>query len=1425
MWNTRVLWDSEDTFVSVKEIPFYLKTPKPNRGHYLTMTSKIQDTSKSSLRCCSLCKKPGHNKRTCPLNESPEVPTPPQPSSSSPVEVIPVQELRDLSISPEDSTVSTEIFEQETISTPPPNTKPPLPLLAQLVNYSAEQVSSLTYTDTLTNISFCPTHIEARTFSSLLPKSFIEFQCLSLEEDTQIEFKRDLSNNEEVVIARVGNHILRYTNALINSTGGALYIGIADDGLIRGVLLSDSAINRLKSMLFTHLSESFPKIPPNFVSITSYPVILKKPRDNLPPGVTPVVLLVTVLAHKRVGPGSVVVSSKGVAWERIGAATNRIPERFYPAVDQDYVTSLSCLPLSIRAALKGVAQRSKSKTIIDQSNLPIYNYTLQLLNVLNYHKCCIVTGGTGTGKSTQLPQIILDSFKNSNFPVRVLIAQPRRLAAVSLASHVAHQRGCVLGSEVGYHIGGRKVHGDTSKIVFCTVGVLMRLCLDDQISSFSHVIVDEVHERSIEVDLSLVLLKQKLQRNIDLRVILCSATANVAKLAQYMGGYSLNLDSAPLFTTDSRVAPIISVGVPKFPVSEFYLENLDHIIHEPMDFALKRPRFHSDVLLKIVIQLTGELFPGLRSEIPTPGSILIFLPGLASISEWAGALSLAYPEQLTICIAHSTVAIEEQEQIFSPAEKGKIKIVLATDIAESSLTVPDVTVVIDCCIKKSLVMNHQTRQSILKEVWVSKDCAIQRKGRTGRLRCGSVYRLIPKKFFQELPDFSAISIQNSDLESVLLNICAIELSPIDLLQQTLDPPSLSSISSVIQSLVDLGAIRPLAGSGESVFIRTPLGQFLSTLPTNIEHALLIVYGVALGLVDEAIILSSILLRNSPILSPRELSTKAFDAYVGFSGGFRSDHVASINAYNLWVANFDSFKSVEEEKEFLDKHFLSGFWLREIDDSVYQIRSILAHFSITKQPSKMDAVRRLKSLWIKDEFADFFDDDDVATVKKDQSIDSDDVFFDDDSSDDVSDGESLGDMNFPGFEPVPETVVPCFELESLPAQSNLIESVVDLDIDPNDKTFIDINRDSDTYLGIIMLLGAVHHSYSIMMKPDNERSLFAFRDVTFNNDSKVILKSVNNERTVENLKEIFESQLSIKKEDLNDEEILIEKMDSVSDYLVEFKNFKFSPINILPKSCFSAIIERSFKIPTPYLLPCQQLILPPFTGHATRPQLCFFPSESFNMSHCSLVYGYGIPFDSLISFGVGPYAVATNCIASNQNGRAQHFGRSASMYPLNWNAPHFLFLILYGSDISLSPVPGSTDNSKKCYILSYRFHGVYYQRTFYIKPEIVVRFEAFRLKLQSFLSLYFEHTFASNRSTLVALSRAEITKVRKWLYSETLSLLEGNEIAGPPVLINPKGRTAGLLRDDQLLDIRKLLGLSMSDAELSDDDGDSGSESD
>lgn len=359
-------------------------------------------------------------------------------------------------------------------------------------------------------------------------------------------------------------------------------------------------------------------------------------------------------------------------------------------------------------------------------DLPILAYRDEILEKVAKNQVVLIRGATGCGKTTQVPQFILDSFikAKQGTKCRILCTQPRRVAAISIATRIAAERCETLGrgGSVGFLIRcenemPRKQGGS---ILLCTTGVLLRqLENDPTFAQITHIIVDEVHERSTESDVVLAALKYLLPFRPDLRVIIMSATIEADQFSKYF-------DNCP------------TLDIPGFnhTVEEVYLSQIERMINMPLQYPVG---VDSAAKKRIINAFAVKLIEHIHTQKP-PGAILVFLPGYEDLVTLFRSLKKKGDKTMKICVLHSLVQVRKH-LIFEKVEAPLRKIVLSTNVAESSITINDVVYVIDTGKVKAMSYIPKSSNFTLQTQCISKANAIQRKGRAGRCQDGIVYRM------------------------------------------------------------------------------------------------------------------------------------------------------------------------------------------------------------------------------------------------------------------------------------------------------------------------------------------------------------------------------------------------------------------------------------------------------------------------------------------------------------------------------------------------------------------------------------------------------------------------------------------------------------------------------------------------------------
>lgn len=588
--------------------------------------------------------------------------------------------------------------------------------------------------------------------------------------------------------------------------------------------------------------------------------------------------------------------------------------------------------------------------------LPMWQFRQQVVDTVEQEQVVIICGETGCGKSTQVPSFLLEHQLSQGKPCKVYCTEPRRISAISLARRVSEELGEGKGdigsprSLVGYSI---RLEANTSKetrLVYATTGIVMRMLEgSNELKEITHLVLDEVHERSIDSDFLLIVLKKLLTKRKDLKVVLMSATVDAERFSNYFGG-----------------AKVLNVPGRTFPVNVNYLEdaveltghtvdkrvkekvvNLDDDevdISEP-DSSLKpellktlqkySPRTRNALSQMDEYQIDFDLIVQLISRIATDPSfvdyskaILVFLPGIAEIRTVNDMLlgDRFFQTNWLVYPMHSTISSEDQEAAFLIPPAGHRKIVLATNIAETGITIPDVTCVIDTGKHREMRFDERRQLSRLIDTFISKANAKQRRGRAGRVQEGLCFHLFTKYRHdsvlsdQQTPEMLRLSLQDLAIRVKICKIGGIE----ETLSEALDPPSAKNIRRAIDALIDVRALT----AGEDL---TPLGQQLARLPLDVFLGKLILMGTIFKCLDMAVTVAAILSSKSPFVAPFGQRAQADTVRLAFRRG-DSDLLTVYNAYLAWKRVCQAAASNGgQEFQFCRKNFLSPQTLANIED--------------------------------------------------------------------------------------------------------------------------------------------------------------------------------------------------------------------------------------------------------------------------------------------------------------------------------------------------------------------------------------------------------------------------------------------------------------------------------------------------------------
>ncbi|KAK4205523.1 putative ATP-dependent RNA helicase [Triangularia verruculosa] len=587
--------------------------------------------------------------------------------------------------------------------------------------------------------------------------------------------------------------------------------------------------------------------------------------------------------------------------------------------------------------------------------LPMWQFREQVVNAVEQNQIVIVCGETGCGKSTQVPSFLLEDQLMKGRACKIYCTEPRRISALSLAKRVSEELGENKGdlgtsrSLVGYSIRLESNTCKETRLVYATTGIVMRMLeSSNDLQEITHLVLDEVHERSIDSDFLLIVLKRLLLRRKDLKVVLMSATVDAERFSSYLNG-----------------APVLTVPGRTFPVSVAYLEDaveltgysldsrpakekltdLDDDVEAEIDNSSKpelikelrqySPRTRNTLAAMDEYQIDFDLVVQLISRIAVDPNytnfskaILIFLPGIAEIRTLNDMLlgDKFFAENWLVYPLHSSIATEEQEAAFLIPPPGVRKIVLATNIAETGITIPDVTCVIDTGKHREMRFDERRQLSRLIDTFISRANAKQRLGRAGRVQEGMCFHMFTKYRHdnimsdQQTPEMLRLSLQELAIRVKTCKIGGIE----ETLGEALDPPSAKNIRRAIDALVD---VRALTATSEEL---TPLGLQLARLPLDVFLGKLILLGSIFKCLDMAITVAAILSSKSPFVAPFGQRSQADTVRRGFRKG-DSDLLTVYNAYLAWKRVCQSATSGGAEYQFCRKNFLSPQTLANIED--------------------------------------------------------------------------------------------------------------------------------------------------------------------------------------------------------------------------------------------------------------------------------------------------------------------------------------------------------------------------------------------------------------------------------------------------------------------------------------------------------------
>lgn len=531
-------------------------------------------------------------------------------------------------------------------------------------------------------------------------------------------------------------------------------------------------------------------------------------------------------------------------------------------------------------------------------DLPVTQYADRLIAAIQKHQVVIVAGETGSGKTTQLPQIAM--LAGRGLTGMIGHTQPRRLAARSVSQRIAEEVGQKLGEAIGFKIRFNEQGSQDSIVRLMTDGILLAELTNDRfLSKYDTIIIDEAHERSLNIDFIMGYLKQLLPKRPDLKVIVTSATLDVNRFSQYF-------NDAPIFEVEGRSFP---VEVRYRPISELSIIGSDD--DEFDDFEENLPR--------AVVQAVEECFADAEAKgHPEHADILIFASTEQEIRELQETLQKYGPRHTEVLPLYARLALAEQQKIFSPSGKGR-RIIIATNVAETALTVPNIRYVIDSGFARISRYNYRSRVQRLPIEAISQAAANQRKGRCGRIAAGVCIRLYSEEDFLSRPEFTEPEIKRTNLASVILQMQSLGLGSLEDFD-FIEPPDFRLVNDGRKLLIELGAL------SERKNDLTKVGQMMARMPIDPRLARMLIGGAHFGVLKETLIIVSALAIQDPRERPADKQMQADQKHALFKEA-DSDFLFYLKLWNTLQTSPDT-QSENKRRQFARQHFLSWLRLRE-----------------------------------------------------------------------------------------------------------------------------------------------------------------------------------------------------------------------------------------------------------------------------------------------------------------------------------------------------------------------------------------------------------------------------------------------------------------------------------------------------------------
>ncbi|XP_076061555.1 ATP-dependent RNA helicase Rhau [Oratosquilla oratoria] len=596
-----------------------------------------------------------------------------------------------------------------------------------------------------------------------------------------------------------------------------------------------------------------------------------------------------------------------------------------------------------------------------RKKLPSYKMQDEILSTIRDNQVVVLSGETGCGKTTQVAQFIMDDAiaSGNGSTCRIVCTQPRRISAISVAQRVADERGERLGKSIGYQIRLESaVPRREGSIMYCTTGIILQWMQSDPLLlEISHLILDEIHERDMLSDFLICICKDLLQMRPDMKLVLMSATLNAEMFSEYYGN-----------------APMIHIPGFTFPVVEYYLEDAieatgfefpsDTSIPKWRRKEMKKQDEYDDIILPYIRELENgrkysyftldqlrrrsseemnlDFVLALLKHICTlpPGAILVFLPGWEQISNLHKMLqsdpSMNSRNHIFLPL-HSLMPTVNQREVFDRPPAGVRKIVLATNIAETSITIDDIVYVVDCGRIKMKNFDKEANLSTLLPEWVTLANARQRRGRAGRVQDGVCFHLYSRAREMVLDEYPLPEIQRTRLEEIILHLKMLKLGSIKpLLCRIMQPPDENVVDMSLQMLQAINAL----DLEENL---TPLGFHLGRLPVDPLTGRMLLMGAIFSCVGPILSVAASLSFKDPFIIPLGKERVVDEIKKKMSRGSRSDHLMLVNVFDGW----ETAVRYREDRGYVWDNFLSSSVLNQLQNMRKQFMGLLYEHKFVK----------------------------------------------------------------------------------------------------------------------------------------------------------------------------------------------------------------------------------------------------------------------------------------------------------------------------------------------------------------------------------------------------------------------------------------------------------------------------------------------